>query len=220
MGLSRDNALNRKQMQKKQASACQRPGKKGSQGERPSRKSRPPEFLCGKREKRKNLKIMKKIITLCIVSILMSAAMLQASNNGSTITNPGPSASYSVWIKIIINFHRPKTNCESGFGICLDFEVGTAKATGSGAGLCPAQARINDSGQLEIMVSEADLLNYENGFALTYFRKGAITLDDPYTFSGPTSRLLNFDRQVLVKAGTYPVVYDASSRTYTVTFPI
>lgn len=161
---------------------------------------------------------MKKIITICIASILMSAAFVNAANSNNITAKASSSAAYSVWIKIIINFHRPKTQCQSGFGICLDFEVGTQKAGGSG--LCPAQARINEAGQLELKVTEADLLNYENGFALTYFRNGTFTLEDPYTFSDPVSRLLNFDGQITVKPGSYPVIYSASSRDYTVTFPI
>ena len=86
--------------------------------------------------------------------------------------------------------------------------------------LCLVQARINPEGQFELRVSGEDLLNYENGFALPYFKKGSITLEDPYTFSAPVSKELGAARQITVKPGTYRVAYDASADTYTVAFPI
>jgi len=149
----------------------------------------------------------------------MLAGTVQAINSGKVNLNPNPSASLSVWVKIIINFHRPKLQCQSGFGICIEFQVGTDKATGStgyAAALCPAQARISAGGQIELKVTEEDLLNYENGFALPYFKKGSITLEDPYTFSDAVTRQLGATRQLTIKPGSYPVVYDASALTYTV----
>ncbi|MCX6280496.1 MAG: hypothetical protein NTU51_00860 [Bacteroidetes bacterium] len=162
---------------------------------------------------------MKKIITLCILSMLMSAASIQAGKYNTVNMNTSPSASYSVWVKIILNFHRPKMQCKSGFGICIDFEFGTDKATGYGAALCPAQARINSAGQLELKVAESDLQKYENGFALPYFQKGSLFFEEPYTFSDPVTKLLGASHQLTIGAGSYAVVFDAATRTYTVTFP-
>ena len=149
----------------------------------------------------------------------MLTGATQAGTYNTVNVTPGPSPSFAVWIKIIINFHRPKTQCQSGFGICLDFEVGTQKATVPVTGLCPVQARINAAGQLELMVYEQDLVKYENGFALSYFNNGSLTFEDPYTFSDPVSKQLGAERQLTIKPGTYPVVRDKAAGTYTVTFP-
>ena len=162
---------------------------------------------------------MKKIITTCILSILMSAGAMQAGKYNSVNVTPGPNPSVSVWIKFIITFHRPKTLCQTGFGICFDIELGTDKAAGSGSTLCPVQGRIIGNGSFELMVSEEDLLRYENGFALPYFKKGSVTFEDPYTFSEPVTKQLGASK-ITINPGTYTVVFDAISRTYTITFPV
>lgn len=161
---------------------------------------------------------MKKIITICLLSTLMLAGAVQSGKSNNVNLNPGAAAAYSVWIKITINFHRPKMQCQSGFGICLDFEAGLSKPYGGG--LCPVQARINAAGQLELSVTQDDLQKYENGFALPYFKSETLTIEDPYTFSDPVTRQLGLDRQLTVKPGSYPVEYDASTRTFTVKFTI
>jgi hypothetical protein len=163
---------------------------------------------------------MKKIITICILSLLMLTGAVHASTYNTIYMNPGPSPSFSVWVKLIITFHRPKLQCKSGFGICFDVEIGTEKSAGSGPDVCPAQARINTAGQLELLVTEEDLLKYENGYALPYFKKGSITIEDPYTFSDPVTKHLGTGRQITINPGSYPVVNDASAHTYMVTFPI
>jgi len=163
---------------------------------------------------------MKKIITVCLLSVLMLAGNVKAGNNSVFNVTPGPSASFAVWVKVIITFHRPKFDCQTGFGLCFDIQFGTEKGSGYTGALCPAQVRINAAGQLELMVAEADLLQYENGFALSYFKSGSLTFEDPYTFSDAVTKLLGSDRNITIKPGTYPVVHDVSARTYTVVFPI
>jgi len=149
----------------------------------------------------------------------MLSGAVQAGKNNAVTFNPGPSPCFSVWIKLIITFHRPKTQCKTGFGICFDVEFGTDKPVGSGSNYCPAQARISEAGQFELMVSEADLQKYENGSTLPYFKKGSLTFEDPYTFSETVTRLLGVAGTVTIKPGTYKVVYDALAGTYTVDFP-
>jgi len=163
---------------------------------------------------------MKKIIAICLLSMLTATGALHAAKYYPVNVNPGSSPSCSIWVKLIITFHRPKTQCLTGFGICFAIEVGTDKASGSGSGQCPALARMNNLGQLELIVSEEDLLQYENGFALPYFKSGTLTFEDPYSFSEPVSRKLGTIGQLTVKEGSYTVVFDASARTYMVTFPI
>jgi hypothetical protein len=161
---------------------------------------------------------MKKIIPICLLSILMLSFTAEAEKCKTFNMNPGPLPSYSVWVKIILSFHRPKTQCKSGFGICLDFEFGADKAAGFGETGCPAAARINESGKLELRMTETDLQKYENGTSLQYFRKGTITIEDAYTFSEPVTKALGVSGQITIRPGAYPVVYDASAQTYTVSF--
>ncbi len=163
---------------------------------------------------------MKKIISLCLLSILMTAGAVHAGKLNTINVNPGPLPSYSVWIKLILTFHRPKMDCKSGFGICFDIQFGSDKAIGGGQNYCQAQARINAAGQLELMVTEEELLRYENGFALSYFKKGSLTFEDPYTFSDAVTKLLGSMRPVTINPGTFHVSYDASAQTYTVAFPL
>ena len=163
---------------------------------------------------------MKKIITSCILSMLMLAGAVKAGDHNTINVNPVPAASYSVWVKIIISFHRPKLQCLKGFGICVDFEFGTSQPTTTGPELCPALARINSAGQLELKVTEDDLLKYDNASALPYFKSGTFTLDDDYTFSDRVTKLLVSDHLITVKQGHYRVSYDALAHTYTVTFPV
>ena len=161
---------------------------------------------------------MKKIITICFLSIIMLTGAVQSGKSNNLNANPAAAAAYSVWIKITINFHRPKMQCQSGFGICLDFEAGLSKPYG--AGLCPVQARINAAGQLELSVTQDDLLKYENGFALPYFKSETLAIEDPYTFSDAVTKQLGSDRRITVKPGSYPVEFDATARTYTVKFTL
>jgi hypothetical protein len=163
---------------------------------------------------------MKKLISVCLLSILMFTGTVKAGSVIPVNVNSTPGASFSVWIKFIITFHRPKLQCKQGFGICFDVEVGNDKASGPGNNGCPAQARINSGNQLEIMVSEEDLQKYEEGFALSYFKSGSITLEDPYTLSEGVSGKLGAVKPLILKTGNYPVIFNASARTYTVTFPI
>ena len=164
---------------------------------------------------------MKKSIIICVLCILVFAGAANAAISNPISVKPNPEASFSVWIKIIINFHRPKLQCQKGFGICLDFQWGTSEnPSGPGNSGCIAEVRVNNANQLELLVSEDDLKNYENGFALSYFRSGSFTLEEPYTFSAGVSGLLGTGKPVTVGNGTYPVVYNPSAKTYTATFPV
>ena len=166
------------------------------------------------------MKVMKKIFFISLMSILMTAGIVNAGSVTPVHNiNPGPAPAFSVWVKLIITFHRPKLDCKSGFGICLTIDYGFDKPSGTGGTGCTAEARINPANQLELRVTEYDLQNYEGGFALTYFKSGSITLEDPYTFPPDISKKLGSDKQLTLLAGTYPVIYDASAKSFTLTFP-
>jgi hypothetical protein len=157
---------------------------------------------------------MKKILLLSLIGMILFSETLVASATGA-FANPGPGG---FWIKITLNFHRPKMDCSSGFGICLDFSAGVDLVMPS-TGTCPVQMRINDRNQLQIQVTEDNLRLYDNGSALPYFRDTAgLLLEDPYTLSTATAKELGSSTPVVIRAGRYPVTL--SNGIYTVTIPL
>ena len=137
-----------------------------------------------------------------------------------TEVKPVTFAPAGVWIKLNINLHRPKKNCESGFGLCFLVSWGFETASGSAeSNLCPARGMLNDRNQLLIEIEEASLSRYEGGSSLPNFRdKTSVDILDPFTLPESTSRLLGSDTAVTIKPGTYPVLYKNSA--YTIVFQL
>jgi hypothetical protein len=158
---------------------------------------------------------MKKIILLS-----MLAMMLFSGNSFATEMNSKAVAGPGVWFKLLINFHRPKMDCERGFGICFVFSWGIEEPDGySEKNLCLAKGQINDRNQLIIEVSEASLASYENGSTLPYFKdKASISILDPYTFTDATCKALGSFAPKTIKPGNYPVSYQ--NGVYTIVFQL
>jgi hypothetical protein len=125
-----------------------------------------------------------------------------------------------VWIKLNINLHRPKLNCEKGFGICFLISWGFDDASvAAGKGLCPARGLVNDRNQLVIEIEESTLAKYDGGFAMSNFRdKSSISIQDPYVIPESTCRSLGRKAELTIKPGNYPVSYQ--NKTYTITFQL
>jgi hypothetical protein len=154
---------------------------------------------------------MKKIALLSLMFVTLFAGTTFATEMKSA--NP---AIEGVWVKFIVIFHKPKTDCKSGFGICAFCEVGIEKA-GSNGQFCQAKARINGSNQLVLEVTESALLSYENGGTLNYFKdKSNITLDENYTLSPGACKALGTSEVLTIKSGTYPVTYSQGAYTVTI----
>jgi len=131
------------------------------------------------------------------------------------VSNTSPAG---VWIKFIFNFHRPKLDCERGFGICFDIEWGFVDFSAPTAPKgCVVKGRVNELGQLVMEVSESDLMNYENGSTLPYFKnKNIITIVDAYTLSVASCKSLGMSSQFTIRPGDYPVT--CKEGIYTVVF--
>jgi hypothetical protein len=124
-----------------------------------------------------------------------------------------------VWVKIHMKFHKPKYGCENGFGICFEVTAGIDGPITNDRNLCPVNAEINELNQLILVVTEADLVSYENSSTLPYFRdKTSITLDEPFTFSPETTKRLGATKQITIKAGTYSVQF--SDKSYRITIQL
>lgn len=157
---------------------------------------------------------MKKIMLLSLIGMILLSESTFAS-----VTEITTSPRSSVWVKISLIFHRPKFDCLSGFGFCLDVSAGVDKMAMPVSSSCPVLMKINDQNQLLIQVTEENLRNYENGSTLPYFKdKTAITLEDSYTLTPATCRELGANNPVIIRPGRYPVMY--ANNTYTVTIPL
>ena len=150
-----------------------------------------------------------------LLSIL--CMMLASHLSFASEMKPVTCAPTGIWIKLLINFHRPRTNCESGFGLCFIVTWGVEEPAGFPVkNLCPVRGQLKDK-NLCIEVNEADLATYESGSTLSYFRdKSSVTILDSYTLPDATSRALGSNTPITIKPGTYPVSYQ--NGTYTIVF--
>jgi len=158
---------------------------------------------------------MKRIMLFSLLSMMFFTDTTFAAELKSCCFAPT-----GIWIKLLINFHRPRTECQSGFGIC--FVVTTGIETDGGvtaSNLCQAKGQLNERKQLLIEVDETALNTWEDGMALPYFKnKSSITILDPYTLTDATSRALGSSTPLTIKPGTYPV--SIANGIYTVAFQL
>ena len=158
---------------------------------------------------------MKKIILITMLGTIFLSGSSYATENKSSATAPT-----AVWIKLLITFHRPKFNCESGFSICLLVTWGLEAPVGSSEkGMCAARGKLNERNQLIVEVNEDELTRYEGGAALRYFKdKTSIPIPDPYALPEATCRALGSAAPLVIRQGNYPVTFQ--NGTYTVVFQL
>jgi len=158
---------------------------------------------------------MKKLVLLPMIVMFL----LMGNAEATELISPMPSPT-GFWIKITINFHRPKKDCLSGFGICGDLSCGFEDSFAQNAQeFCPAKAQLNDKNQLILEIQESALKSYDNGSAFTYFNgKTSITIPDPYTLSPAACKALGSKTPLTVKPGDYPVSF--ANGAYSVVFQL
>ena len=154
------------------------------------------------------------MMLLSILSLMILSQISFASE-----MKPVTCAPTGIWIKLLINFHRARTNCQSGFGLCFVVTWGVEEPEGfSAKNLCPVKGQLKEQ-NLFIEVNEADLTTYENGSTLSYLRdKTSISILDPYTLTDATSRALGSNTPITIKPGTYPVSFQ--NGIYTIVFQL
>lgn len=147
---------------------------------------------------------MKKIFVLAMLGLL---GIMDSSIAAEV--KPIPTAPTAVWIKLQIIFHRPKFNCESGFGVCFLVSAGFDGSGSPGAGnSCSARGQLNEKNQLIVEVEESVLARYEGGALLRNFKdKTSVTIPDPYVLPETTCRALGSNSPLTIKAGNYPVSF-------------
>jgi len=157
---------------------------------------------------------MKKIMLLSMLGMIFLTEMSFASE--MKLCNYAPEG---IWIKLLINFHRPRTNCQSGFGLCFVVTWGWEELNGfSEKNLCPVKGQLKER-NLFIEVNAADLTTYESGSTLTYFKeKTSISILDSYTLPDATSRALGSITPLTIKPGNYPVSF--KNGVYTIVFQL
>jgi hypothetical protein len=158
---------------------------------------------------------MKKIVLLSMLGLMFLNESLLAAENKSCTSPPA-----AVWIKLLITFHRPKFNCESGFSICLLVTWGLEAPVGSSEKkTCAARGLLNERNQLIVEVDEDALTKYEGGAALRYFKdKTSIPIPDPYAIPEATCRALGSTLPLIIRQGNYPVTFQ--NGVYTVVFQL
>jgi len=121
---------------------------------------------------------MKKIMLVTLMGMFLLVETLYA-----TEMRPVASSPTTVWIKLSLIFHRPKLQCQEGFGVCAALTWGIDAPTGTTTReTCTVRAQLNSKNQLIIEITEADITSYNNGATLPYFRnKSSISIPDPYT---------------------------------------
>jgi hypothetical protein len=90
-----------------------------------------------------------------IISLLGIQGLSMASEVTSKSTDVG------IWIKIYLKFHRPKYECERGFGFCFDVTAGIEKGINPDEKVCPVKAKLDQMNQLVFEISEYELIKYE-----------------------------------------------------------
>jgi hypothetical protein len=158
---------------------------------------------------------MKKVVIAFILTVL---CVTQVSYG--TELKPLSIAPTGVWIKLNINLHRPKFNCERGFGLCFLVSWGFEKPVGTAEkNLCQARGILNERNQLIIEIDEDQLSKYEGGSVLPYFKdKTYIPILDPYEIPEATCRALGSPGSLTIKPGNYPVSYQ--NNVYRVIFQL
>jgi len=158
---------------------------------------------------------MKKFSLLTMISMMLLMGTTYATESKSAIPSPP-----GFWIRFDFSFHRPKTSCKSGFGICVDVTAGIDSPIGNtDPNLCPVKAQLNDRNQLVVEITAESLGSYENGSTLPYFKdKTSITILDPYTLSPATCKALGSTTPLTIKPGSYPVSF--ANGVYTVVFQL
>jgi hypothetical protein len=156
---------------------------------------------------------MKKIAIIMVISLLG----IQGLSSASELLVKSPDIGF--WIKIYVKLHKPKFDCEKGFGFCFDVTAGIDGPVKIDEKVCLVKAKLDAMNQLVFEISEHDLIKYDNASSLPFFKdKNSITLDEPYTLSMETCRNLGASKPIIIKAGTYPIKY--SDNAYTVLFKL
>jgi hypothetical protein len=147
---------------------------------------------------------MKKIMVLTILGLVFLMNVSSATEIKPVLCTPT-----AVWVKLQIIFHRPKLNCESGFGICFLVSAGFDGSGSAGAGnSCSVRGQLNEKNQLVVEVEESVLARYEGGTLLRNFKdKTSVAIPDPYVLPEATCRALGSNSPLTIKAGNYPVSF-------------
>ena len=158
---------------------------------------------------------MKKIMLIALMGMIFLTETSVANE-----MKPCMSAPTGVWIKLLVNLHRPKLNCESGFGLCFLLSWGFEEnSAASESKLCPVRGQLNDRNQLLLEIEETALSRYEGGASLQYIRdKTSVTISDPYPIPEATCRALGANTALTVKPGNYPVSFQ--NGVYTIVFQL
>ena len=155
---------------------------------------------------------MKKLVLLILVLGLFSSSLFA----GQMVSF---SKSPDIVISIRINLHSRNSNCVSGFGFCkLQFTYGIENHPAGPSGDLSAQVFLNSSGQLVVKIADSDLLKYEGGKSMVYFKdKNSVILKEDYELGSDLDKALGATAPLVIRAGEYKLTYEGGF--YTMVFP-
>ncbi len=156
---------------------------------------------------------MKKIMLIVITGLVFLTQNIFGAE-------AKPLMPFKIWFRVDIIFHRPKLNCERGFGLCFLGSSGFENPVGTiNKETCSGKIMLDEGNRLVLEVAESELARYEGGTALPNFKeKTSITLHDPYTLPPNLCKQLGAPGPLVIKPGTYPVTN--SERVYRVVFQL
>ncbi len=152
--------------------------------------------------------------------LIMLGVIFITDSSFATGVKSGLCAPTAVWIHLEFIFHRPKFDCERGFGICFAATAGIDRSGASSENrVCNVRGQLNERNQLLIEVDEVALTKYEGGSSIPYFKdKTSISILDPYILPEPACRALGATSALTIKPGNYPVSFQ--NGVYTVVFQL
>ena len=143
--------------------------------------------------------MMKKLITLMLVTIMMVCLSIPGSANVPAAEEGGnPKIKIKIWM--MIEFGRPRKDCK-GFGLCITFGIETLsmangpKNTNSAVG----EAYFNDQGEFVIeflkdyMLEETKSIYFDQNFKV----------EEEYELPREILDALNFKGRYVIKTGQY-----------------
>ncbi|MDP4282203.1 MAG: hypothetical protein Q8867_08655 [Bacteroidota bacterium] len=157
---------------------------------------------------------MKKVFILIIILGCFSGWLKAAPAN-----LPSPNPAFNV--QLTINLHSKKSECQTGFGFCNISIVITYELDKSVSGNPPevkAEAMLGKGGELILKFKETDLMKYDHGTSMTYFKgKKSVPVDASYTVSEEVKKALGSPQPLVIRPGEYKVEFDGSS--YSIIIP-
>ena len=145
--------------------------------------------------------MMKKLITLMLVTIMMVCLSIPGSANVPAAEESGnPKIKIKIWM--MIEFGRPRKDCK-GFGLCITFGFETLKMANGPKNINSAigEAFFNDQGEFVIEFLKDYMLNETQSI---YFDQN-FKVEEEYELPREILDKLKYKGEYIIKTGQYDI---------------